>query len=120
VLHPAGRVAISDVVIDPGRLPEELLGPFATIACVGSALSREGYEELLGEAGLDVFAVEARADDTARFAERIEERLRGARLLGADIPTSPLGIEEAIELIRLARGAIENGALGYAIFAASG
>jgi arsenite methyltransferase len=120
VLRPAGRLAISDVVIDPGRLPEELLGPFAAIACVGSALSREGYGELLGEAGLEVFVAEARGEDTARFAERIEERLRGARLLGVDrLAGSPFGIEEAIELTGLARGAIEDGALGYAIFAAS-
>jgi arsenite methyltransferase len=120
VLRPAGRVAISDVVIDPSRLPEELLVPFAAIACVGSALSREGYQELLDEAGLEVFAVEARDEDTARFAERIEERLRGARLLGVDrIAGPPFGIEKAIELTGLARGAIEDGALGYTIFAAS-
>lgn len=120
VLRPGGRVAISDVVIDPDRLPQELLGPFATIACVGSALSREGYQELLEEAGLEVFAVEARGEDTGRFAERIEERLRGARLLGVDrLVGSPFGIEEAIELTRLARGAIADGALGYAIFAAA-
>jgi arsenite methyltransferase len=108
------------VVIDPDRLPGELLGPIATIACVGSALPRAGYEELLAEAGLEVFAVESRDDDTAGLAERIEERLRGARLLGVDrLDGSPFGIEEAIELTGLARRAISDGSLGYAIFAAS-
>ena len=120
VLRPQGRVAISDVVIDPERLPEELLGPIATVACVGSALTRSGYEALLGEAGFEVFAVEDRRDDTAGFVERIEERLRGARLLGVDaFPGSPFGIEEAIRLAGLARRAIDDGAIGYAIFAAS-
>jgi arsenite methyltransferase len=120
VLRPGGRVAISDVVIDPERLPEELLGPIATIACVGSALPLSGYEGLLADAGLEVFAVESRDEDTARFAARIEERLRGARLLGVDrFDASPFGIEEAIELVALAQRAIADGSLGYAIFAAS-
>ncbi len=92
----------------------------ATIACVGSALSRSGYEELLAGAGLEVFAVESRDADTARFAERIEERLRGARLLGlGSFAGSPFDIEEAIDLVRLARRSIDEGAIGYAIFAAS-
>lgn len=121
VLRPGGRVAISDVVVDPDRLPDELLGPLPTIACVGSALSRKGYEELLAGAGLEVFAVESRDADTARFAERIEERLRGARLLGLDsFAGSPFGAEDAIELVRLARRSIDEGAIGYAIFAAAG
>jgi arsenite methyltransferase len=120
VLKPGGRVAISDVVVDPERLPDELLGPIATIACVGSALTRSGYEELLAEAGFEVFAVEDRASDTASFAEGIEERLRGARLLGLDgLADSPFSIQEAIRLAGLAREAIADGAIGYAIFAAS-
>jgi arsenite methyltransferase len=121
VLTRGGRVAISDVVVDADRLPDELLGPMATVACVGSAHTRQGYEELLSGAGLKVFAVESRAADTARFAERIEDRLRGARLLGLDRFTgAPFGVEEAIELVRLARRSIDDGAIGYAIIAGSG
>ena len=121
VLRPGGRVAIADVTIDPERLPAELLTPLATIACVGSALTAPGYEALLGEAGLDVVAVESRDQAAAELAERIEERLRGARLLGLDrLAGSPFGISEAIELIGLARRAIADGALGYSIIAARG
>jgi arsenite methyltransferase len=120
VLRPGGRLALSDVVIEPERLPEKLRGPLATIACVGSALTRAGYEQLLFAAGLEVLCFESRDADAARFARRIEERLRGARLLGLEPPAgSPFGIAEAIELARLAREAIADGALGYAIFAAT-
>ncbi len=120
VLRPGGRVAISDVIVDHDRLPDQLRGPMAIIACVGSALSRSGYEELLVEAGLEVFAVESRDADTARFAERIEERLRGARLLGLDrFAGSPFALDEAIELVRIARRSINEGVIGYAIFAGS-
>ena len=113
-------MAISDVIVDHDRLPDQLRGPMAIIACVGSALSRSGYEELLVKAGLEVFAVESRDADTARFAERIEERLRGARLLGLDrFAGSPFALDEAIELVRIARRSIYEGVIGYAIFAGS-
>jgi SAM-dependent methyltransferase len=119
VLRPGARVAISDVVVDPRRLPPELLGPMATIACVGSALTREGYEGLLGEAGLELLAFEPRDEAAAGFARRIEDRLRGARLLGLErLAGSPVGVAEAIELTGIARRAIADGSLGYAILAA--
>jgi arsenite methyltransferase len=120
VLRPGGRLAIADVVVDHDRLPDELLGPMATVACVGSALDRCGYQDLLIEAGLEVYAVEDRSADAARFAERIEDRLRGARLMGLDrFAGSPFDIREAVDLIRVGRRSIEEGAIGYAIFAAS-
>jgi arsenite methyltransferase len=120
VLRPGGRVAISDVVVDRDRLPGELLGPMATVACVGSALPRAGYVELLASAGFELLAVEDRGRDAARLAQRIEERLRGARLLGLDRAAgSPIRVDEAIRLARVARRAIDEGALGYAIFAAT-
>lgn len=119
VLRPGGRLALSDVVADAGRLPERLRGAVATVACVGSALSAAGYEELLSQGGLDVVASESRAEDAERFASRIEERLRGARLLGfGSVAGVPFEVEEPIELARIARRAISEGALGYAIFAA--
>ncbi len=119
VLSPGGRVVISDVTVDQERLPPELLGPLSTIACVGSALSQEGYEGLLRGAGLEPFAVETREPDAAHFAGRVEERLRGARLLGLGrLSGSPIEIEAAIELAGLARRAIAEGSLGYAIIAA--
>jgi arsenite methyltransferase len=113
-------VAISDVVVDPEGLPAELTGPLATIACVGSALPVSGYRELLVAAGFRPVAVESRAEDAAELAHRVEDRLRGARLLGLDRAAgSPIEIGIAIELVGAARRAISEGALGYAILAAS-
>jgi SAM-dependent methyltransferase len=120
VLRPGGRVAISDVVVDPERLPAELIGPLATIGCVGSALPVAGYQELLVAAGLRPIAVESHGEDAAAFAGRVEDRLRGARLLGLDRAAgSPIEIRTAIELVAIARRAISEGALGYAILTAS-
>jgi arsenite methyltransferase len=120
VLRPGGRFALSDVVVDRQRLPQELHGGLAAIACIGDALSSRGYKELLVEAGLRPITVESRDEDAAVLAERVEDRLRGARLLGLDrAPGSPIATADAIELAAAARRAISDGALGYAIFAAS-
>src|SRR5690348_6362065 len=98
VLRPGGRLALSDVVVESGPLPGALTEGIASIACIGGALSSTGYRQLLGEGGFTVKRTESRPNDAEAFARRIEDRLRGARLLGvAPPPGSPLGIEEAIE-----------------------
>ena len=120
VLRPGGRLALADVVVDRPRLPAELDGAFAVIACVGEALSRRGYEALLADAGFRLIATESRAEDAAALAERVHDRLRGARLLGLDLgPRSPLSVDQAIELVGAGRRAIADRALGYAILAAA-
>jgi arsenite methyltransferase len=120
VLRPGGRLALSDVVVDRNRLPAELDGALAAVACVGQALSRDGYEDLLSEAGLRLTAAERRDDDAAKLAQRVQDRLRGARLLGVDrVEGSPIATTEAIQLVAAARLAISERALGYAIFAAA-
>jgi arsenite methyltransferase len=120
VLRPTGRLALSDVVVDRERLPDTLRGAMATVACIGEALSRDGYVELLTAAGLRPTAIESRDEDAAALAERVHDRLRGARVLGLDqMDGSPVAIEEALERVQAARSAIAQGSLGYAIFAAS-
>jgi len=120
VLKPGGRLALTDVVADQAVLPVELSGALATVACVGGALRRAEYELLLESAGFVVSALESCDEDADLFARGIEERLRGARLLGLGPPPgAPLGIEEAIEIVRLARDAIATGSLGYAILVAT-
>jgi arsenite methyltransferase len=120
VLPPGGRVAIADVVADHDLLPASLRGPLATAACVGAALSREDLLCELASAGFRVIAMEPCTGEALEMAERVYDRLRGARILGADrIIGSVLAIEEAIEMAAAAREAIARGALDYAIFAAA-
>jgi hypothetical protein len=119
VLRPGGRLALSDVVVESGPLPPALTGAISTIACIGGALSSTGYRQLLHQAGLTVQRSEPRPHDAETFAQRIEDRLRGARLLGiAPPPGSPLGIEDAITAARQARSQITSGRLSYTIFVA--
>jgi arsenite methyltransferase len=120
VLGPGGRVAMSDAVADHRRLPERLRGTIATLACVGGALPMDGYERLLAERQLRTIAVEPLDAEAARLAERLEDRLRAARIVERcrESEWCPFGFDEALEAVRLARRAIDEGALGYAIFAA--
>lgn len=119
VLRPGGRLALSDVVVESGPFGTALRGAIATIACINGALSSAGYRWLLRQGGLLVKRSESRSHDAENFAQRIEDRLRGARLLGiAPPPGSPLGIGEAIEAIGQARREIDSGRLGYTIFIA--
>ncbi len=118
-LRPGGRLALSDVVAETGALPAVLRGAMATVACVGGALPLPGYEELLTAGGFSVARRELLGEDADLFARGIEERLRGARLLGIAPPEgASLGIEEAIEAVRMARRAIADGLLSYAIVVA--
>ncbi|MGH2985857.1 MAG: methyltransferase domain-containing protein [Solirubrobacterales bacterium] len=122
VLHPGGRLVISDVVAEPQRLPPQLRGTIATLACVGGALPIPGYERLLTEGGLRTFAVEPLDAEADALAGRLEDRLRFGRIMDkcrANPELCPFGFDQAIEVVRLARRAIRDGALGYAIVAAT-
>lgn len=119
VLHRGGRLALSDVVVDRDRAPQELLGPLGTIACVGDALARPELERAVADAGFEVVVSEDHSAEAMAMAERIGDRLRGARVLGFErlLPVEG-GVEEAMRLLELARGAIADGSIGYALLGA--
>jgi hypothetical protein len=54
------------------------------------------------------------------MAERVVDRLRGARVLGfGGVAEGGFGLDEAIDLALLTREAIAEGSLGYAILTAT-
>jgi arsenite methyltransferase len=121
VLRPGGRVAISDVVADPGRLPETLRGRVATLGCIGGAMPLSDYQRLLAEHGLRTYAIEPLDAEAGRLAGRLEDRLRFGRIMDrcrANRELCPFGFDEAIAAVRLARRAIDERLLGYAIITA--
>ena len=117
VLRPGGRVAIADVLADHDDLPASLHGPLASAACIGTALTRAELRQLLDAAGFDVTADQHCTREAAQLADRVHDRLRGARIIVSDQAGLPQIAAEAIAMVSAARDAIERGALDYAILA---
>jgi arsenite methyltransferase len=117
VLRPGGVVAIADVTAEVDDLPAQLRGAAGRVACLADALSREGYEGLLQDAGFELLASEAQDGALATLAERVEARLRVARMLDTSAGYAD-AIAEAISLVGEARAAIARGSLGYRLFVA--
>jgi SAM-dependent methyltransferase len=120
VLGPGGRLALSDVVAEVARLPGELTGALGAIACVGEALPPHAHRELLESAGLEILAEEDRSAEAIQMADRIADRLRGAKVLGLDdlIPLDG-GASAALKLVAEARDAITDGRIGYTLLSAT-
>jgi hypothetical protein len=117
IVRPGGRIAIADVTADLAALPAQLRSAAARVACVADARSSDEYAALLRDAGCEPLAIEPHDAELRAMADRVEARLRVARML------APPGdqrerIREAASLARLAIDAIARGSLGYALITA--
>jgi arsenite methyltransferase len=117
VVRRGGTIAIADVTADRNALPAQLRSAAARVACVADARSADDYAALLRDAGCEPVAIETHDDDLRAMVDRVEARLRVARML------APPGEQrdraaEASSLARMASDAIAHGTLGYALIAA--
>jgi arsenite methyltransferase len=117
VVRPGGRLAIADVTADTGSLPERLRTAAAAVACVADAREEQGYVELLDAADCEVIARERRDEDLLAMLDRVEARLRVARMLAAPGEQRER-VREAVELVRLAQAEAREGTLGYVLLVA--
>jgi SAM-dependent methyltransferase len=119
VLRPGGRVGLTDVTADPARLPAELTGLTAWIACVADARPLDEYAALLTVAGLQVTRTQRHDAAMTRMIDQIEARLGLIRLtnrayaedLGLDFDRAPVALAAA-------RAAVADGVLGYGLLVA--
>jgi SAM-dependent methyltransferase len=105
VLRPGARLALSDLIADPGRLPPELAGLQARVACIADARPLEEVAALLEDAGLELIDTERRDEALAGLVDRVEARLRS------------VGVE--VGLVAAARRAVDAEVLGYGVVIAS-
>jgi arsenite methyltransferase len=117
VVRAGGRIAIADITADLQALPAQLRSAAARVACVADARSAGEYAALLRDAGCEPLAIEPHDAELRAMADRVEARLRLARIL------APPGdqrerIREAAALARLAIDAIARGSLGYGLITA--
>jgi len=116
VLRRGGRVALSDMTAARDRLPPELTTLPGWIACLGGARPLEEIVAQLAAAGLVVEETERRTEALAELIERVDARLRAARVMEHGLPDSLRdGIGRGLELAAAARAAVEAGSLGYGV-----
>lgn len=119
VLKPGGMLALSDMVAERERLPDELRTLEAWVSCFADARPLGELEAMLAEAGLLPALAERHDDALATLLERVDARLRAARVLGAGAPASLLAnVQRGLDLVAGARRALAEGALGYGVVVA--
>ncbi len=120
VLHPGGRFGLSDLT-RCGRLPPELEGLLAWIACIADALPVEQYVAGCESAGLSVDLVEEHDHALADLVRDMRGRLLGARVV-AGLKQLELPAVDWPQVTAMARSAVRTvdaGTLGYALVIAS-
>lgn len=116
VLRPGARVAISDVTALPDELPPELTSLQAWVACIADARPLDEIGSLLEQGGLVVETTERHDDALGAMLDRVDARLKVARLLGGGLFGDGLG--KGQELVAAAQDALARGLLGYAVVVA--
>ncbi|HZT53277.1 MAG TPA: methyltransferase domain-containing protein [Gaiellaceae bacterium] len=116
VLRSGRWLALSDMTAEPARLPPELTGLRAWVACVADARPLPEISELLARAGFEIERAEQRDQLLLELLDRIDARLQVAAMLSELV--SPDAVAQGRTLVAAARQAIVDRALGYAIVVA--
>ncbi|MER7815815.1 methyltransferase domain-containing protein [Streptomyces sp. NPDC096153] len=119
VLRPGGHLGITDVTIDPTRLPAELTGLGARIVCIADARPLDDYTEVLAGAGLRTLRTERHNQAMLRMIDQIEARLNLLRMTAAArLTAAGVDLDAAPAVLEAARAAVTEGVLGYALLIA--
>ncbi|MFF4500440.1 class I SAM-dependent methyltransferase [Streptomyces sp. NPDC001401] len=119
VLRPGGRLGITDVTAAPDRLPSDLTGLAARIACVADARTLTEYASILTAAGLRPLAIERHDHAMARMIDQIEARLNLLRITApAKLADAGVDLDTALAVLGTARTAVADGVLGYGLLIA--
>jgi hypothetical protein len=95
------------------RLPPELSGLAAWIACIADARPLDEVADLLASVGLVVESAAAHDAALGEMVERVEARLVAARILGGPVAVLGDRLDEALAIARAAKEAVAAGDLGY-------
>ncbi|MDP9075710.1 MAG: methyltransferase domain-containing protein [Actinomycetota bacterium] len=114
ILKPGGRVGITDVTVDPGRIDPELASLAGWVACIADARPVADYCRHLERAGLQVAFTEAHDDALATMIETIDARLVAYRMTNAPA-LAGLDIDAVRQKVAVAAGAVAAGVAGYSL-----
>ncbi|QPP06043.1 methyltransferase domain-containing protein [Streptomyces bathyalis] len=119
VLTPGGRVGITDVTALPDRLPPELTGLAARIACIADARPLSEYSQILAAAGLRTVRTERHDQAMTRMIDQIEARLNLLHMTAStNLIAAGVDLDAAPPVLAAARTAVSDGTLGYALLIA--
>jgi ubiquinone/menaquinone biosynthesis C-methylase UbiE len=117
VLHPGGRLGLSDV-LRSGPLAPELETLAGWLSCVAGALSAPEYAACLETAGFEPPQIELHNEALSRLVRDVRLKLLSAEVLvklgKLSLPASD--VESAKKLARAAQQAVAAGLLGYGLF----
>ncbi len=119
VLRLGGAVGVSDLTRS-GRLPPELDGLLAWIACIADARPAQEYVEYLCGAGLSHPLVEPHDEALSEMVTGIRGKLLGAELLLklGKLSLPQVDIDGARVMAQAAEKAVREGKLGYTLIVA--
>lgn len=120
VLRPGGRIGITDVTVAEAGLPEELTTLAAWVACIADARPLREYSGLLSGAGLETVRTEPHDDALIRMIDEIEARLTVLRMTaGQPLAAAGVDVDAVLRLTGLAKRAVAEGLIGYALLVAT-
>jgi arsenite methyltransferase len=118
-LRPGGRMGITDIAIS-GPLPSELEETLMRFLCISNEISWSEYHTMIEAEGFDRVEVLDESSSLHGLLEALTKRLLLAELLTAvgklSIGTDRL--DQAKHLVSLARAAVDQGTLRYAMITA--
>lgn len=119
LLAPGGRIALSDMIVN-GELPESLQGDLGKFACIGGALSIDGYSQLLSNAGFEKIEYHDEAPALRMAIGALKKKLLLYGISRLTQITSEIGhsISDIKRALDDARSAIDSGTLSYGRFSA--
>ena len=83
VLRPGGRLGLSDIALDPAKLPASFQGVLGVVACIADARPATENVELLATAGFGGFQVEDHAGDLVALVQQIDVCLLAVKVAAA-------------------------------------
>lgn len=123
-LKPGSRVAVSDVVVEE-PLPAVLEGAAAWSCCIGGAVSKHDYVNLLSDSGFEVIGTSDHSEALTATIDKVRRRLSLFEISAAigGLQLGDLGISsDALERARIIAAAlieeVRDGALGYVLITA--
>ncbi len=100
-------------------LPRALTGLQTWIGCIAEARPVRDYERVLHDAGLRVAHTEPHDGAVDRMLDQIESRLTLLRMTAADrLSAAEVDVDSVLYYSRLARQAVTDGLIGYALLTA--